>query len=418
MSIKNINIDVYKTKVSSIGMITRQGEQGQQIRIRAYENGDPLNLNSQFSVRLKGVNPQGNYIDLGSVSTGTIGQVTITLSKNWNAVSGQFKLAYVEIKNTTTNQILSSTNLMWQVLPEVNPSESDEAHYINELQELIDKLQKDADNYFDQLMLRMSGAEDKLKNINLQIADIDSKILGVNAQMEHIQEQINSMNLYTKAEADAKFLQIKDLPTATTTTKGIILLTTSPLTNNTTTVPTSSALFSVNNSFIMHRNDTDNPHKTTAKQVGAIPTNGEARETVSTPVEFTTTPTINGSPVLSSNTYSCTTWQTLTPETLYEAKENTIISYRVITLDGKMKVEFKGALGRKDGGSMSGGNNIVKFPESLVTNYKVRRTTATNVSNIPCQLMVTERGSVYIHTNIAGSGVTLISLDGFSYWLD
>lgn len=262
---KKINIDLLKESFNTKAVITRQGEKGQQFSIQVSENGQRITLTNQFTITLKGVNAKNQFVSVTAPTTVIGNRMTLTLSQDWNAVSGAFKLAYIEVKKGS--DLLTSINLQWNVLPEATVTSSDTAHYIDELQKIIDQLQAEADATLQEIV-------DKLADANANIDSLESQLVQINNDIQSALQQFENGDFYSKAESDERFVKFTDV--ATTGKKGIVQLNNNTTSSLETTAATSKAVGDVSSQIQAHSNRRDNPHVVTATQVGAVPRTGDS----------------------------------------------------------------------------------------------------------------------------------------------
>lgn len=263
---KNINIDLLKESFNSKAFITRQGENGQQYDIRISENGNYIAPTTAFTVTLKGVNAKNQFVEVSTNTLTSTGQrMKLIVTKDWNAVAGAFKLAYIEVKKGA--ELLTSINLQWNVLEEATVTDNDKAHYIDELQQIIDQLQAEADATLQEI-------NDKLSDANANIDTLENQLAQINTDIQNAIEQFENGDFYSKTEADDKFVKYTDV--ATTGKKGIVQLNNNTTSSLETTAATSKAVSDVSSQIQAHSNRRDNPHVVTAAQVGAVPRTGDS----------------------------------------------------------------------------------------------------------------------------------------------
>lgn len=244
---RTFTLDLVKQEYSTSGVVTRQGEFGETIVFRLFAGGANYVLSPTVDrVKLKGITNDNKYIELD----GTI-QVTrsntnakVVLTKDWNSASGAFKVVYLEVKKSSTAQT-STVNLDWFVLPEANVTDKDVAHYVDELQEIIDRMEATAESYLQQLTDKLAQANaelDTLRNnintadanlsskitalearLNTEIAELEAKIAKAQQDLETLVSGYESRvaqaladfengNFYTKPEADATFMKKGEIP--------------------------------------------------------------------------------------------------------------------------------------------------------------------------------------------------------------
>lgn len=244
---RTFTLDLVKQEYSTSGVVTRQGEFGENIVFRIFAGGANYLLSpTQDRVKLKGITNDNKYIELdGTIQvSNSITSAKVALTKDWNSASGAFKVVYLEVKKASTAQT-STVNLDWFVLPEANVTDKDVAHYIDELQEIIDRMEATAESYLQQLTDKLAQANaelDTLRNnintaeanlsskitalearLNTEIADLEAKIVkaqqdletlvsGYESRVAQALADFESGNFYTKPEADSTFMKKGDIP--------------------------------------------------------------------------------------------------------------------------------------------------------------------------------------------------------------
>lgn len=218
MGTRTISLDFLKQTTSMNGAVTRRGEWGEELRVIPYENGTRMEVNvNNSSAYLKGVTPDGKYCEIKGQVTGTSTNATFRffLTKDWNSAAGNFKVAYVEFKNEP-NIITSTVNLDWYVLDNATITDSDSAHYIDELQELIDRLQQQANDFMDRMATQLQGTQDKLDQLdqytNAKINEINQRLTNINIEIANALEEFRNGDFYTKTEADNRFMKKGEVP--------------------------------------------------------------------------------------------------------------------------------------------------------------------------------------------------------------
>ncbi len=217
MATKTLLIDTGKQQAQMANIVTRRGESGEMIEVSVFTNGTKLtNLTNVLSkVRLKGNNPKEKYITLSGVVLSD--RLTFTINPDWNADAGDFKLCYVELEwKTPTGMVLTSHNVKWHVLQNATISGGDEAHYIDELQQVIDALSAEADRYLKEFEGKFTDVQARLDQINKDLSDTADAIISLfnvtNNNVANLQAKVDAAlkkfedgNFYTKLETDAKF---------------------------------------------------------------------------------------------------------------------------------------------------------------------------------------------------------------------
>lgn len=217
MATKTLLIDTGKQQAQMANIVTRRGESGETIEVSVFTNGTKLTTltNVLSKVRLKGNNPKEKYITL----SGTIlsDRLTFNINPDWNADAGDFKLCYVELEwKTPTGMVLTSHNIKWHVLQNATISGGDEAHYIDELQQVIDALSAEADRYLKEFEGKFTDVQARLDQINKDLSDTADAIISLfnvtNNNVANLQAKVDAAlkkfedgNFYTKLETDAKF---------------------------------------------------------------------------------------------------------------------------------------------------------------------------------------------------------------------
>lgn len=233
---RTFTLDFVKQEFSTSGIVSRQGEYGELITFNAYANGQPMtNISGTSKAKLKGITADDKYVEIkGTVQTGGIPRLTFQTTQDWNSAAGNFKIAYVELIADVVTQT-STVNIDWFVLPEANPTGKDIAHYVNELQKIIDELQEKANQYMDDLQAQFTDAEEKLvilnqdiknaqtelqKVINETSTEWQNKVNIIGAQMEFLDQtvkdalaQFEAGDFYSKSESDERFMKKGEAPT-------------------------------------------------------------------------------------------------------------------------------------------------------------------------------------------------------------
>lgn len=244
---RTFTLDLVKQEYSTSGVVTRQGEFGETIVFRIFAGGANYLLSpTQDRVKLKGITNDNKYIELdGNIQvSNSITSAKVALTKDWNSASGAFKVVYLEVKKSSTAQT-STVNLDWFVLPEANVTDKDVAHYVDELQEIIDRMEVTAESYLQQLTDKLAQANaelDTLRNnintaeanlsskitalearLNTEIAELEAKIAkaqqdletlvsGYEARVAQALADFEKGNFYTKPEADSTFMKKGEIP--------------------------------------------------------------------------------------------------------------------------------------------------------------------------------------------------------------
>lgn len=244
---RTFTLDLVKQEYSTSGVVTRQGEFGETIVFRLFAGGANYVLSPTVDrVKLKGITNDNKYIELdGTIQvTSSNTNAKVVLTKDWNSASGAFKVVYLEVKKSSTSQT-STVNLDWFVLPEANVTDKDVAHYVDELQEIIDRMEATAESYLQQLTDKLAQANaelDTLRNnintaeanlsskitalearLNTEIAELEAKIAKAQQDLETLVSGYESRvaqaladfengNFYTKPEADATFMKKGEIP--------------------------------------------------------------------------------------------------------------------------------------------------------------------------------------------------------------
>lgn len=244
---RTFTLDLVKQEYSTSGVVTRQGEFGETIVFRIFAGGANYLLSpTQDRVKLKGITNDNKYIELdGTIQvSNSITSAKVALTKDWNSASGAFKVVYLEVKKSSTAQT-STVNLDWFVLPEANVTDKDVAHYVDELQEIIDRMEATAESYLQQLTDKLAQAHSELdtlrNNINTAEANLSSKITALEARLNteiaeletkiaKAQQDLETLvsgyesrlaqaladfeagNFYTKPEADSTFMKKGEIP--------------------------------------------------------------------------------------------------------------------------------------------------------------------------------------------------------------
>lgn len=244
---RTFTLDLVKQEYSTSGVVTRQGEFGETIVFRIFAGGANYLLSpTQDRVKLKGITNDNKYIELdGTIQvSNSITSAKVALTKDWNSASGAFKVVYLEVKKASTAQT-STVNLDWFVLPEANVTDKDVAHYVDELQEIIDRMEATAESYLQQLTDKLAQANaelDTLRNnintaeanlsskitalearLNTEIAELEAKIAkaqqdletlvsGYEARVAQALADFENGNFYTKPEADSTFMKKGEIP--------------------------------------------------------------------------------------------------------------------------------------------------------------------------------------------------------------
>lgn len=244
---RTFTLDVVKQEYSTSGVVTRQGEFGETIVFRLFAGGANYVLSPTVDrVKLKGITNDNKYIELdGTIQvTSSNTNAKVVLTKDWNSASGAFKVVYLEVKKASTAQT-STVNLDWFVLPEANVTDKDVAHYVDELQEIIDRMEATAESYLQQLTDKLAQANAELdtlrNNINTAEANLSSKITALEARLNteiveleakiaKAQQDLETLvsgyesrvaqaladfengNFYTKPEADSTFMKKGEIP--------------------------------------------------------------------------------------------------------------------------------------------------------------------------------------------------------------
>lgn len=244
---RTFTLDLVKQEYSTSGVVTRQGEFGENIVFRIFAGGANYLLSPTVDrVKLKGITNDNKYIELdGTIQvSNSITSAKVALTKDWNSASGAFKVVYLEVKKASTAQT-STVNLDWFVLPEANVTDKDVAHYVDELQEIIDRMEATAESYLQQLTDKLAQANaelDTLRNnintaeanlsskitalearLNTEIAELEAKIAkaqqdletlvsGYEARVAQALSDFENGNFYTKPEADSTFMKKGEIP--------------------------------------------------------------------------------------------------------------------------------------------------------------------------------------------------------------
>lgn len=233
---RTFTLDFVKQEYSTSGVVTRQGEKGEVIIFRPYAGGSRMPLNNTDKATLKGITSDNKFVEItGKVTDGKNSQMSFVLSQDWNSASGNFQIAYVELVQSGDTVKTTTVNIDWFVLPEASPTEYDKAHYIDELQAIIDELHEKGEQYLEDLHNQMAQAEADIANINNHInqtqTEVNNKINQINgdlaeaeknindrldairAEMQSILDELANGDFYTKAEADERFMKKGEAPT-------------------------------------------------------------------------------------------------------------------------------------------------------------------------------------------------------------
>lgn len=220
-------LDFVKQEFSTTGVVSRQGEKGEEIRFKPYAGGQLLNITpSNATAKLKGITNDNKYIELPCIiekPSGGDSIIFVRTTQDWNSAAGAFKTCYVELKMNVDDIQTSTVNLDWYVLPEASVTGNDQAHYVDQLQEVIDKLEIKAQEYLDQLHDKMHDIElgiddlngkldDATLNINNSIQSLKNQVAIINQQIIDALKKFESGNFYTKPEADARFMLKGEIP--------------------------------------------------------------------------------------------------------------------------------------------------------------------------------------------------------------
>lgn len=220
-------LDFVKQEFSTIGVVTRQGEKGEEIHFKPYAGGELLDVSpSNATAKLKGITSTNKYIEIDCViekpNEGE-SRIWAVTTQDWNSSAGAFKTCYLELKMRLGAIQTSTVNIDWFVLPEASVTDKDTAHYVDELQKVIDQLNETAQQYLQDLHNQMGEIEVGISDLNTKLdqatLQINNSIQSLKNQVAIINQQINDVlaefekgNFYTKPEADTRFMLKGELP--------------------------------------------------------------------------------------------------------------------------------------------------------------------------------------------------------------
>lgn len=220
-------LDFVKQEFSTTGVVTRQGEKGEEIHFKPYAGGELLDVSpSNATAKLKGITSTNKYIEIDCViEKPNVGESRIwaVTTQDWNSSAGAFKTCYLELKMRLGAIQTSTVNIDWFVLPEASVTDKDTAHYVDELQKVIDQLNETAQQYLQDLHNQMGEIEVGISDLNTKLdqatLQINNSIQSLKNQVAIINQQINNAlaefekgNFYTKPEADTRFMLKGELP--------------------------------------------------------------------------------------------------------------------------------------------------------------------------------------------------------------
>lgn len=220
-------LDFVKQEFSTIGVVTRQGEKGEEIHFKPYAGGELLDVSpSNATAKLKGITSTNKYIEIDCViekpNEGE-SRIWAVTTQDWNSSAGAFKTCYLELKMRLGAIQTSTVNIDWFVLPEASVTDKDTAHYVDELQKVIDQLNETAQQYLQDLHNQMGEIEVGISDLNTKldqatlqinnsIQSLKNQVAIINQQIDNALAEFEKGNFYTKPEADTRFMLKGELP--------------------------------------------------------------------------------------------------------------------------------------------------------------------------------------------------------------
>lgn len=213
----------------------RQGESGEIIRFKIYDNGIPLDTSQAITYTVKAETPLGHFIQLQA--TGNSTGCMFTTNANMNAESGYFKRFYVELTFADGSK-QTTPDIIYYVVPEANFTGGAGQDYIDKVQAIIDKILADYEKFisdmeteYDEALKKLldnvnqtikdlqdeaaeilNGFQTKLDDFNTKLNALTSKVSDIETQLAALQAKMNDLitnGAMTKPEADAAYMGIK-----------------------------------------------------------------------------------------------------------------------------------------------------------------------------------------------------------------
>lgn len=220
-------LDFVKQEFSTTGVVTRQGEKGEEIHFKPYAGGELLDVSpSNATAKLKGITSTNKYIEIDCViekpNEGE-SRIWAVTTQDWNSSAGAFKTCYLELKMRLGAIQTSTVNIDWFVLPEASVTDKDTAHYVDELQKVIDQLNETAQQYLQDLHNQMGEIEVGISDLNTKldqatlqinnsIQSLKNQVAIINQQIDNALAEFEKGNFYTKPEADERFMKKGEIP--------------------------------------------------------------------------------------------------------------------------------------------------------------------------------------------------------------
>lgn len=216
----------------------RQGESGEIIRFKIYDNGIPLDTSQAITYTVKAETPLGHFIQLQA--TGNSTGCMFTTNANMNAESGYFKRFYVELTFADGSK-QTTPDIIYYVVPEANFAGGAGQDYIDKVQAIIDKILADYEKFisdmeteYDEALKKLldnvnqtikdlqdeaaeilNGFQTKLDDFNTKLNALTSKVSDIETQLATLQAKMNDLitnGAMTKAQADAAYMHIVPTP--------------------------------------------------------------------------------------------------------------------------------------------------------------------------------------------------------------
>lgn len=216
----------------------RQGESGEIIRFKIYDNGIPLDTSQAITYTVKAETPLGHFIQLQA--TGNSTGCMFNTNANMNAESGYFKRFYVELTFADGSK-QTTPDIIYYVVPEANFAGGAGQDYIDKVQAIIDKILADYEKFisdmeteYDEALKKLldnvnqtikdlqdeaaeilNGFQTKLDDFNTKLNALTSKVSDIETQLATLQAKMNDLitnGAMTKAQADAAYMHIVPTP--------------------------------------------------------------------------------------------------------------------------------------------------------------------------------------------------------------
>lgn len=216
----------------------RQGESGEIIRFKIYDNGIPLDTSQAITYTVKAETPLGHFIQLQA--TGNSTGCMFNTNANMNAESGYFKRFYVELTFADGSK-QTTPDIIYYVVPEANFAGGAGQDYIDKVQAIIDKILADYEKFisdmeteYDEALKKLldnvnqtikdlqdeaaeilNGFQTKLDDFNTKLNALTSKVSDIETQLATLQAKMNDLitnGAMTKAQANAAYMNIVPTP--------------------------------------------------------------------------------------------------------------------------------------------------------------------------------------------------------------